>query len=77
MPHRGAAPEAANRIKGHPTKVGGSSPTSVNPVFYKLGLQPLTLLPFLSLIIKKLVNQLNTTHYYELSGCNPFNIFTS
>ena len=28
--------------KGHPARVGGLSPTSVNPIFYKLGLQPLT-----------------------------------
>ena len=66
-----------SQSRGHPARVGGLSPTSVNPVFYKLGLQPLTLLPFLSLIIKKLVNQLNITHYYKLSSCNPFNIFTS
>ena len=60
-----------SQSKGHPARVGGLSPTSVNPVFYKLGLQPLTLLPFLSLIIKKLVNKLNITHYHELSSCNP------
>ena len=66
-----------SQSEGHPARVGGLSPTSVNPVFYKLGLQPLTLLPFLSLIIKKLVNQLNIIHYYKLSSCNPFNIFTS
>ena len=66
-----------SQSKGHPARVGGLSPTSINPVLYKLRLQPLTLLPFLSLIIKKFVNQLNITHYHESSSCNPFNIFTS
>ena len=76
MPHRGAAPQAAN-LKATLLEWEVYSPTPVNPAFYKLGLQPLTLLPFLSLIIKKLVNQLNVTHYYELSGCNLLDIFTS
>ena len=31
-----------SQSRGHPARVGGLSPTSVNPVFYKLGLQPLT-----------------------------------
>ena len=31
-----------SQSKGHPARVGVLSPTSVNPVFYKLGLQPLT-----------------------------------
>ena len=31
-----------SQSRGHPARVGGLSSTSVNPVFYKLGLQPLT-----------------------------------
>ena len=60
-----------SQSKGHPARVGGLSPTSVNPISYKLGLQPLTFLPFLSLIIKKLVNQLNIIHYYDLRSVIP------
>ena len=41
MPHRGAAPQAAN-LKATLLEWEVYSPTPVNPVFYKLGLQPLT-----------------------------------
>ena len=62
---------SSSQSKGHPARVGGLSPTSVNLISYKLGSQPLTLLPFLSLIIKKFVNQLNITHYYDLRSVIP------
>ena len=41
MPHRGAAPQAANQ-KATLLEWEVYSPTPVNPAFYKLGLQPLT-----------------------------------
>ena len=41
-----------SQSKGHPARVGGLSPTSVNPIFYKLGLQPLTAAHFCTYGIK-------------------------
>ena len=41
VPHRGAAPQATNQ-KATLLEREVFSPSSVNPVFYKLGLQPLT-----------------------------------
>ena len=51
MPHRGAAPQAANQ-EAILLEWEVYSPTPVNPAFYKLGLQPLTHEPFFLITLR-------------------------